>query len=124
MIDPLTDQFAEELAALEESGAVLPLRFKPSEACHLFAFLQLAFRHPDVAAMPGVGAFGKSLAEDIQRRLCKTPAMAEIARRGWDQQNDVEIRKTEEKTPAAEPLRGAKTEARPDPGKQSPKRAR
>jgi hypothetical protein len=85
--------FAEELAELETSGAGLPLVFSPSEAWYLFSLLQLTLRHPEIPAVPGVGAFARSLADNIQGRLCKTPAMAEIARRGWDKAYDVPIRK-------------------------------
>ena len=85
----LESQFTEELIALEHSGAGLPFIFTPSEAWYLLALLQLALRHPalakasqDVIGQPG--EFARGLAENIEGRLCKTPAMREVARRGWD----------------------------------------
>jgi hypothetical protein len=86
----LEKQFAAEVVALEQSGAVLPLQFKPSEAWMLLALLQAALRRPGIDAGPeSVGAFGKTLAKNIEGRLCRTPAMQEVARRGWGQASDL-----------------------------------
>jgi hypothetical protein len=83
----LLEQFTAEIVDLEQSGAGLPFVFKPSEAFYLLALLQLALRHPFVDTdTPGAAQFGEQLARNIESRLCKTPAMAEVARRGWEQQ--------------------------------------
>jgi hypothetical protein len=87
---PLQAQFVEEITALEESGAGMPFIFKPSEAFMLLSILQLALRHPAMAqTSPTVAEFARALAENIQERLCKTPAMKEIAERGWQQEHDI-----------------------------------
>jgi hypothetical protein len=33
--------------------------------------------------------FARNLAENIEQRLCITPAMQEVARRGWQPEHDV-----------------------------------
>jgi hypothetical protein len=89
MDDPeLLEQFTADIVALEESGAGLPFVFTPSEAFYLLALLQLGLRHPAVDTdTPGAGRFGEELARNIESRLCQTPAMKEVARRGWEQQS-------------------------------------
>jgi|KBSMisStaDraftv2_1062788.scaffolds.fasta_scaffold2197489_1 hypothetical protein len=86
----LQEEFVKELKALEESGAGMPFVFTPSEAFTLLALLQLALRHPyldDVGAT--TADFARNLAENIEQRLCITPAMQEVARRGWQPEHDV-----------------------------------
>lgn len=86
----LQDEFVKELKALEESGAGMPFVFTPSEAFTLLAVLQLALRHPNLAAKGATAAeFARSLAENIERRLCKTPALQEVASQGWNPELDV-----------------------------------
>ena len=76
--------FEKELLALEQSGAGMPFTFKPSEGWYLLGALQLVARHPDLkATAPEVDAFVNRLARNIEGRLCKTPAMKEVAARGW-----------------------------------------
>jgi len=86
MGDPeLQQEFLAEIRALEESRAGVPFVFRPSEAFYLLALLQLALRHPGVNRdAPGAGKFGYELARNIESRLCRTPAMAEVARQGWE----------------------------------------
>lgn len=79
----LERQFAEELTALEKSGEYLAFTITPSEAWYLFALLQVMLRDPKVATLPEIGPFVREFADRIEQRLCKTPAMALIARRGW-----------------------------------------
>lgn len=93
----LIERCIGELKELTESGAVLPLHFRPHEAFMLMSVLQLALRHPRIGERGGVGAFAKDLALNIESRLCKSPAMAELARRGWNPEYDVQ---EEEKEPA------------------------
>ena len=83
--DELKKRFTEEIVGLEESGAALPFIFSPSEAFSRLSLLQLVLRHPGVDSnAPGAGKFAVELARNIQIRLCKSPAMAEVARRGWE----------------------------------------
>jgi hypothetical protein len=120
----LEKQFAADVVALEQSGAGMPFTFRPSEAWMLLSLLQLALRHPGVSSdTKGVAEFGKALAKNIEGRLCRTPAMQEVARRGWDTRYDEKTGQAE-KAAAAEPVREPKAEARPDPAKQGPRRAR
>jgi len=80
-------EFTEEVRQLEESGAGMPFVFSPSEAFMLLAILQLALRHPRVDGT--TGQFARTLAENIEGRLCKTPALKEVARQGWQPEHDV-----------------------------------
>ncbi len=81
--DPvLLEEFAKDMKTFEESGAGMPFVFTPSEAFQLLAIMQLALRHPELKGP--TAAFGYKLALSIQDRLCKTPALQEVARRGWD----------------------------------------
>jgi hypothetical protein len=86
MLPELGSQFEAEMRALIDAGAGLPFVFNPGEAFTLLAVLQLALRHPALDGYPEV--FARSLAEEIERRLCVTPALREVARRGWDQKFD------------------------------------
>jgi hypothetical protein len=85
-------QFGEELAALEASGEYLAFTMSPSDAWYLFSLLQVMWRRPEVATLPDIGPFVRKFADQIETRLCKAPAMAEIARRGWNPAQDVPFR--------------------------------
>lgn len=79
MKDALAAQFEAELTTLEQTGAVLPLSLRPREAWFLLTVLQNSEEAENEAL-----AWAKSLAENIQGRLCKTPAMQKAAERGWE----------------------------------------
>lgn len=79
---PLEDQFAADIKDLIDSGAGMPFVFNPGEAFMLLAVLQLALRHPGLDG--AAGSFARELAENIQERLCVTPALKEVARLGWE----------------------------------------
>lgn len=83
---PLEEQFAADIKDLIDSGAGMPFVFNPGEAFMLLAVLQLALRHPGLDG--AAGAFARGLAENIEQRLCVTPALKEVARRGWDSEYD------------------------------------
>jgi hypothetical protein len=83
----LQQQFIQEIQTLQDSGAAMPLVFTPSEAFMLLAILQLVLRHPRVDGP--TGEFARSFAENIEERLCKTPALKEVARQGWQPEHDV-----------------------------------
>lgn len=81
---------AEEIAALEESGAGLPFIFRPSEAYTLLSLLQLALRHPAIQDAEEVAAFARRLARNIEERMGKDhPGLMEMARRGWLVEYDI-----------------------------------
>ncbi len=79
----LQQEFTRELVELENSGAGLPFVYAPSEAWMLLSVLQLALRHPGLQDSSAVHTFARTLAQNIEARLCQTPAMKEVARRGW-----------------------------------------
>jgi hypothetical protein len=83
----LEEAFTAEMRALVESGAGLPFIFDPLEAFTLLGLLQLALRHPKIDGFPR--EFGQGLAHNIEERIGKTPAIREIARRGWQSSEDV-----------------------------------
>jgi hypothetical protein len=83
----LQQRFVQEILELQESGAGMPFVFTPSEAFTLLAILQLVLRHPRIDGP--TGEFARSLAENIEERLCKTPALKEVARQGWQLEHDV-----------------------------------
>jgi hypothetical protein len=85
-IDAVLKQAETDLIALEQSGAVMPFEFRPHQAVFLLSILQLALRHPGLAG--GVAEFAQTLAEDIERRIAKTDALAFVARAGWDARYD------------------------------------
>jgi len=86
--DELMRQAVEDLIALENDGAAMPFVFRPSEAFYLLSALQLALRHPAAADDRGAFLFARALAEDIAKRIGQTPALTEMARRGFDRQHD------------------------------------
>ena len=81
--DDIFPQFMADLVNLEASGAGMPFVFSPSEAFFLLGTLQLALRHPDFAEHSKAQEFIRGLAEEIERRIGKTPALRTVAARGW-----------------------------------------
>lgn len=83
--DRLADAFVEEAGLLAELP-VLELEVTPLQAWLLLSQLQLALRHP---ANAGVGAdFARALAQVLIEYCAPTPALQEMARRGWDPNYD------------------------------------
>ena len=117
--DDLQSRVARELADLTDAGAVLPLQFRPAHAFMLLAALQLAARHPGLEGSE-VGRFVDELGHNIESRLCRTPALAEAARRGWKPEYDAKKEESKQAPAAA----GRQTETKADAAKQSPKRGR
>jgi hypothetical protein len=123
----LTDRFTAELTALEQSGAVLPLALRPSEAWYLLAALQLALRHPGMKGgeNQGIAKFIQTLAENIQGRLCRAPVMQEIARRGWIESEDIPVKsESEPKKKPVETPQNKSVEAPENKEARPPKRKR
>ncbi len=84
---PLADEFNAEMRALTESGACLPLYLAPAEAFSLLSTLQLALRHPKMVGQ--AAELARKVAEEIEERLCKTPALKEVAAMGWRPECDI-----------------------------------
>jgi hypothetical protein len=85
--EALLAAFTAEIRALVDAGAALPFLLNPVDAFTLLSLLQLALRHPTIAGYPRELAV--KLARDIEERLGKSPAIHEIARRGWLPSEDV-----------------------------------
>jgi hypothetical protein len=86
--DKVFRQFSRDLIDLELSGAGMAFVFKPSEAFFLLGTLQLAMRHPQFSEHEAASRFIRGLAEEIEQRIGKTPALREVAARGWQKQFD------------------------------------
>ena len=84
--DPLFESFSEEFRNLcvDPQPIVLPLT--KLQAWVLFSQLQLALRHPK---NKGSSAdIAKYIAEQIQKHVAVSPALAEVAKRGWNPKYD------------------------------------
>ena len=89
--EELGERFLVELKALHESGAGLRLELSPAQAWYVLSIMQLALRHPTFQTdNQQQAAAVRAIAGDIESRLCNgRPAMAEMARLGWDSAFDV-----------------------------------
>jgi hypothetical protein len=86
--DPLFEQFSEEFRALCLDPQPIELLLSKLQAWALFSELQLALRHPE---NNGPSAeIARHFAEQIQKKVATTPALAEVAKRGWDTKYDEE----------------------------------
>lgn len=82
MDNELQQAFERELEALERSGATMPLR--PAQAYKVLLVLQFAAQSKAAAnGHPWLARDAQQLGCEIEGRLCKTPAMREVARQGW-----------------------------------------
>jgi hypothetical protein len=79
----MTDELMVDLAALEQSGARLPLTFTAIAAFDLLALLQVVVRLPGIQGTP-IERFGRDLALEIGGHLARTPAIKEAIQRGWE----------------------------------------
>ena len=82
----LKRQFIKEFAALVEDKASVRLDLTPREAWAVLSNLQLALRHPENNGSSA--KMGRRIAERLQRMVASEGALAEVARRGWDQRYD------------------------------------
>jgi len=84
--EPLFQQFSEEFRNLCLDPQPIELLLSKLQAWALLSQLQLALRHPENKGT--TAAIAKHFAEVIQKQVAKTPALAEVAKRGWDSQYD------------------------------------
>lgn len=77
----LKTAFETDLGALEQSGALMPMSFTPRQAWRLLGILQTVVLLR-LADSPDDDKYARELAANIEGRLCKTPAMKEMAERG------------------------------------------
>lgn len=87
----LYEQFSEELKALCEDKQPVILVLTKAQAWILMCNLQLALRHPKNNGPTADTA--RNIAESIQKQVAISPALAEVARRGWERQYDVKPRR-------------------------------
>lgn len=82
--DPLFEQFSEEFRNLCLDPQPITLLLSKLQAWALLSQLQLALRHPENKG--ATADIGRHFAEVIQKQVAVTPALAEVAKRGWDPQ--------------------------------------
>ena len=87
--EDLEDQFKREFLELCDDVLATPvvLELDLLQAWVLFSQLQVALRHPK-----NVGEarrIAHAIASELEKKLPMGPAMAEVAKRGWDPQYDV-----------------------------------
>lgn len=81
-LDALEARFAVEFKQLMLTGREVMLVLTAVEAWQVFSLLQLALRHPGNNGATAV--FGRLLARQLETAVTPTPALVEVARRGWD----------------------------------------
>lgn len=119
-MDELEQTAQAELVALDQTGATMPFTLKPSEGFYLFSLLQLVLGTPSLqTASPVLTAFGKQFARTIEERLGRgRPALAEIARRGWNERHDARATECPQPVERDEPPTEKKAPVKPPPGKR------
>ena len=86
--DPLFEQFSEEFRALCLDPQPIELLLSKLQAWALFSELQLALRCPKNKGP--AAEIARHFTEQIQKKVATTPALAEVAKRGWDTKYDEE----------------------------------
>jgi hypothetical protein len=82
----LYKRFSEEFKTLCEDKQPVILELTKKQAWMLMCEVQLALRHPN---NNGPSAkVSKEVAELLQEQIATTPALAELARRGWETKYD------------------------------------
>lgn len=76
------DQFREEMLLIDENPP-LTLTLKRSEAFLLLSQLQLALRHPENTGF--AADWIRRLGETLEGAVSVSPAIADVARRGWSE---------------------------------------
>lgn len=84
--DPIFEPFSEEFRALCLDPQPIELLLSKLQAWALLSQLQLALRHPENKGT--TADVGRHFAKEIERQVAKTPALAEVARRGWNEKYD------------------------------------
>lgn len=74
-------RFSEEFKAVQGRGVCVVLELTALEGWALLCMVQLALRHP--LNVGRTAAIARPIAEVLERAVATTPALAEVARRGW-----------------------------------------
>lgn len=81
--------FVHELQSLIDQGEEISMRLTTVQAWSLLGAVQLAARHPETAESSCI-AIAAAIGRVLQDRVATSPAMAEVARRGWIANFDTE----------------------------------
>jgi len=84
--DPLFEQFSEEFRNLCLDPQPIEFLLSKLQAWALFSQLQLALRHPENKG--ATADVAEHFAKSIEKQVAVTPALAEVAKRGWNPQHD------------------------------------
>jgi hypothetical protein len=84
--DPIFEQFSEEFRNICLDPQPVGLLLSKLQVWAILANLQLALRHPDNKG--AMAEIAKSLAQQIEKQIATTPALAEVAKRGWNPKYD------------------------------------
>jgi len=79
--DELFAQFQHDFTALALDPGEVILTMTKVEAWGLLSQIQLALRHPQNTGE--IASVARSIGEMIQREVATTPALQEVANRGW-----------------------------------------
>lgn len=82
----LYEQFEGEFRVLCEDKQPVILELTKLQAWSLLSQLQLALRHPENKGP--TSDIAREIAGAIQEKIATSPALAEVARRGWDKRYD------------------------------------
>jgi hypothetical protein len=85
----LYEQFKLEFREFSKDQQPIMIMLTKLQAWALFAQIQLALRHP--ANKGPTSDVVRHIAVVLEKEVAKTPAMAELARRGWDKRYDMEV---------------------------------
>ncbi len=85
--DELFDNFAIEFKALVDDKQPILLEITKLQAWTIFCQIQLALRHPENTGP--TANIARAIAIQLARALAPTPALAEVAKRGWDAKFDI-----------------------------------
>ena len=85
-VDPIAEatllrQFTADFAALQKSPIPVQLVFTRLQCWVIFSQIQLALRHPENTGP--TAKIARAIADLLQAQITVTPALQEIARRGW-----------------------------------------
>lgn len=85
--DPLFQPFSKEFRNLCLDPQPLQLRLTKLQGWVILRQLQLALRHPKNKG--STASITRDIAKKIESIVAVTPALAEVAKRGWDPQPEI-----------------------------------
>jgi len=82
----LYQRFSQEFKSQEKQAKTVTLVLDFTSAWALFCNIQLALRHPGNTG--STGKIARAIAQNLEKEIAVTPAIREVARRGWEQAYD------------------------------------